>query len=320
MLAAIIQKLTGQTLVEYLGPRLFEPLGIENPVWDSHPNGVNFGGWGLNITTEDIARFGQLYLQKGSWHGRQLIPAQWVEAATAKQIANDDEGNQDWRQGYGYQFWRCALAGAYRGDGAFGQFCIVLPEQDAVLAITSGSADMQPTLQLTWDCLLPHFQPAALPANPAGAQALTLALHNLGLPVVQGQLHSPLAARVSGKVFSLEANRDGLHSLSLDLDAHTLSYQLSGADGQPTSYTLHFGMGQWVADTTWLRTFVPRKAASSAAWTAPDTLTVCTCMVETPFMSTIELRFTDQQVHANFHNNVYFISPDGPAQLVGQAE
>ena len=130
MLSAIVQKLTGQTLLEYLTPRLFEPLGITGATWDSHPNGVNFGGWGLNIKTEDIARFGQLYLQKGQWQGRQLIPAAWVAAATAKQVPNDPDENPDWEQGYGYQFWRCQPAAMYRGDGAFGQFCVVMPEQD----------------------------------------------------------------------------------------------------------------------------------------------------------------------------------------------
>jgi CubicO group peptidase (beta-lactamase class C family) len=319
MLAAIIQKLTGQTLLEYLTPRLFEPLGIKTPVWDTHPNGVNFGGWGLNITTEDIARFGQLYLQKGAWHGRQLIPAGWVEAATAKQIANDDEGHPDWQQGYGYQFWRCRPAGSYRGDGAFGQFCVVLPEQDAVLAITSGCQEMQPILQLAWDCLLPHFHPSVLPANPPAADSLARVLANLSLPVPAGMAQSAEAARVSGKVFTFEANRDGLHSLSLDFDSKTLTYQLTGRTGKPIKHSLRFGLGKWVKGRSWLRTFVPRKVATSAAWTAGDTFTLSMYLVETPFTGTIELRFVGQQVHASFSNNVYFISPDGPTQLVGQA-
>ena len=142
MLSAIVQKVTGATVLDYLKPRLFEPLGIDHPTWEASPQGISAGGFGLSVRTEDIARFGQLYLQKGEWHGKPLVPAAWVEAATARQTSNGSSPKSDWDQGYGYQFWR-SRHGAYRGDGAFGQFCIVLPEQDAVIAITSGVKDMQ---------------------------------------------------------------------------------------------------------------------------------------------------------------------------------
>src|SRR3974390_2598356 len=153
MLSAIVQKTTGETVFDYLRPRLFEPLGIEDPTWDASPQGITLGGVGLSIRTEDIARFGLLYLQKGKWNGNQLVPAAWVETATARQTSNGSEPTSDWDQGYGYQFWRCRH-GLYRGDGAFGQFCIVMPEQDAVVAITSGTRDMQTIMNLIWDNLL----------------------------------------------------------------------------------------------------------------------------------------------------------------------
>ena len=154
MVSAIVQKVTGQTVLDYLGPRLFEPLGIQDPTWESSPQGINVGGWGLSITTEDIARFGQLYLQEGVWQGARLLPAAWVAEATSKQVSNGDDPDSDWAQGYGFQFWRCRH-GAYRGDGAFGQFCVVLPEQDAVVAITAGTSDLGGVLNLIWDHLLP---------------------------------------------------------------------------------------------------------------------------------------------------------------------
>src|SRR4051812_18791584 len=157
MLSAIVQKQTGQTVLDYLRPRIFEPLGISQPVWATNFQGISLGGYGLRIRTEDIAKFGQLYLQKGSWHGKQLVPAAWVEAATSRQTSNGSNPKSDWDQGYGYQFWRCRH-GAYRGDGAFGQFCMVLPEQDAVIAITSGVKDMQAVMNLVWEKLLPEFK------------------------------------------------------------------------------------------------------------------------------------------------------------------
>lgn len=137
MLSAAVQKATGQTLLAYLKPKLFDPLGIENPTWEMSPQGISTGGYGLSVRTEDIAKFGQLYLQKGKWQGKQLVPAAWVEEATARQTSNGSNPKSDWDQGYGYQFWR-SRHGAYRGDGAFDQYCIVLPEQDAVIAITAG--------------------------------------------------------------------------------------------------------------------------------------------------------------------------------------
>ena len=139
MLSAIVQKLSGGRMLDYLQPRLFAPLGIRNPHWEQSPQGIDVGGWGLRITTADIAAFGQLYLQKGEWQGAQLIPAAWVEQATSLQVQNGP-ANPDWEQGYGFQFWRCRH-NAYRGDGAFGQYCVVMPDQDAVLAITSGLAE-----------------------------------------------------------------------------------------------------------------------------------------------------------------------------------
>ncbi len=96
------------TVLDYLKPRLFEPLGIEHPTWETSPQGITTGGFGLSIRTEDIARFGQLYLQKGKWNGKQLVPAAWVEAATARQTSNGSNPKSDWDQGYGYQFWRCS--------------------------------------------------------------------------------------------------------------------------------------------------------------------------------------------------------------------
>ncbi len=164
MQSAIVQKVTGETVLEYLTPRLFEPLGIDPPRWDANPQGISLGGYGLFLKTEEIAKFGQLYLQKGQWNGKQLVPADWIEMATRKQVSNGSDPTRDWNQGYGFQFWMCRH-GAYRGDGKDGQYCIVMPEQDAVVVITANTADMQKELNVVWDYLLPAFEPEALAPN-----------------------------------------------------------------------------------------------------------------------------------------------------------
>jgi CubicO group peptidase (beta-lactamase class C family) len=171
-ISAIVTKVTGQTVLDYLGPRLFEPLGIEHPDWQSSPEGYSLGGYGLRLCTEDIAKFGQLYLQKGKWNGKQLIPGKWVEQASSKQVPNDQEGHSkigiDWTQGYGFQFWRCTH-NAFRGDGAAGQLCVVIPEKDVVVAITANTGSFQDEMNAIWDKLYPAFQAGPLPED-AGAQ------------------------------------------------------------------------------------------------------------------------------------------------------
>jgi CubicO group peptidase (beta-lactamase class C family) len=158
LLSAIVQRITGETVLDYLTPRIFEPLGITEPSWEQSPQGISVGAWGLSIRTEDVARFGQLYLQHGQWDGTQLVSADWVREATSWRVSNEGTSeNPDSVQGYGYQFWQCRF-GAFRGDGKDGQFCIVLPEQDAVVVLTSEVIDMQGELNLVWKHILPALQ------------------------------------------------------------------------------------------------------------------------------------------------------------------
>ena len=204
MAGLMVQRLTGGTLIDYLTPRLFAPLGIEGATWQSDDEGYNVGGWGLRIRTEDIARFGQLLLQRGMWDGRRLLPEWWVAEATALQTSNGSDPDSDWDQGYGYQFWRCRH-NAYRGDGAFGQYCIVMPDQDAVVAITAGVSDMQQVLDLVWDHLLPAMEHEALP--PADNGPLAERLRGLSLAPQEGLSTSALAEQTFGAEVSVCAQR-----------------------------------------------------------------------------------------------------------------
>ena len=168
MLSAIVQQVTGEKVVDYLTPRLFEPLHIDKPKWEESPQGINCGGWGLYLKTEDLAKMGQLLLQKGEWNGKQLIPAEWVAEMSKKQVESINPGTRmeeaeakgmtketsDWMQGYGYQMWRCR-PGCFRADGARGQYIIVVPDKNAVIAITSNVENLQGELNLVWDNILP---------------------------------------------------------------------------------------------------------------------------------------------------------------------
>jgi CubicO group peptidase (beta-lactamase class C family) len=168
MLSAIVQKVTGEKVLDYLNTRLFEPLHIDKPKWEESPQGINTGGWGLYLKTEDLAKMGQLLLQKGEWNGKQIIPSDWVAEMSKKQVESINPGTRleqaeergmtketsDWMQGYGYQMWRCR-PGCFRADGARGQYIIVVPDKNAVIAITSDVQDLQGELNLVWNRILP---------------------------------------------------------------------------------------------------------------------------------------------------------------------
>jgi hypothetical protein len=320
MLAAIVQKLTGQTLVEYLTPRLFEPLGISGATWESHPNGVNFGGWGLNIKTEDIARFGQLYLQRGQWNGQRILPESWVEAATSKQVSNGEDPKSDWAQGYAYHFWRCRH-NIYRGDGAFGQYCIIMPDQDAVVAITAGVADMQAVLNVVWEKLLPAMEQKPLPADETTFENLAHTLKNLTITPPQGGATSPKAVYLSGRTYTFDPNYETLQSLRFDFenDVCTLTYHLLGGAKRRGKHHLTFGYGSWQEGVAFLGGLTPQRVVLSGAWTTDDTLTLTLCQYETPFIITITCRFEDDKLFYDFKINVSFGPLERP-QLVGKAE
>ncbi|HSB61475.1 MAG TPA: serine hydrolase, partial [Vicinamibacteria bacterium] len=318
MLSAIVQKATGATLLEYLRPRLFEPLGIRKPKWDASPQGVSFGGFGLSITTEDIARFGQLYLRRGEWNGRRLLPAEWVDAATARQVSNGSNPASDWEQGYGYQFWRCRHR-AYRGDGAFGQYCIVMPEQDAVIAITSGLRDMQAVLDLVWEHLLPGMKAAPLPSDEPTRARLGQKLASLSLAPPRGRATSPVARRVSGRVYELPKNDDGLEAVGVEFGRETTLVVRAG--GREHRVPCGSG-GEWRRGAALpmgrarLMDEPEYRVAASGAWTDDDTFTVRACFHETPFCATLGLRFAGDALVLDREMNVAF-GPTKRPTLVG---
>lgn len=154
MISAMLQAATGQTVKDYLTPRLFDPLSIKDVTWETSPLGVTLGCAGLSISNEELSRFGQFLLQKGQWDGQQLVPSSWIEFVTSKQI--DSSGSADWEQGYGCQFWMCTH-NAYRADGAMGQLCIVIPERDAVIAVNSNEGRMQDIMDAVWAEIYPQL-------------------------------------------------------------------------------------------------------------------------------------------------------------------
>lgn len=305
MLSAILQKVTGQTLLEYLQPRLFDPLDIVGMTWESCPLGIHVGGWGLNVTTEDIAKFGQLYLQKGVWNGQRLLQEEWVDEATSKQISNGDGGNSDWAQGYGYQFWQCRH-GLYRGDGAFGQFCIVMPEQDAVLAMTSGTNDLQGVMDAVWDHLLPAMEPSLLSPDQDSQAKLAERLEGLALEIPRLQPNSPLEATITGNKYLLEDNAQHWKSISLSFEDDQAVVVLRKREDENK---INVGRGDWAEGTSRLLQDEDKRTLSSFTW-AEDTLQLTMRYIETPFAFTILMQFEEEKVILNVKSNVLSDLPE----------
>jgi CubicO group peptidase (beta-lactamase class C family) len=311
MASAMVQKATGQSVLEFLKPRLFEPLGIADPTWNANFQGVSLGGYGLNLKTEDIAKFGQLLLQKGQWHGKQIVPASWIEQATSLQTSNGSNPKSDWEQGYGYQFWRCRN-GAFRGDGAFGQYVIVIPEHDAVIAITSGLNDMAAVLNLVWEKILPALQSQAISENLEAQEKLQARLKSLTIKKPKGMASSPVLAKVSGKTYAFPSNDRKLESLKIE--AGTTPGELTiitRTDGKEQSIACSaegWKRGTILAPSTGTA-LVPqaqRNIASTGAWSGEgdDTYTARITLYETPFVLTLTLRFVGEEVYYDSQMNI----------------
>jgi len=327
MLSAIVQKVSGQKVIDFLRPRLFEPLGIEGMTWETCPRGINTGGWGLRVQTESLAKFGQFYLQKGVWGGRSILPAAWIEEATTFKIQQPPpQGKElaeakltsDWLQGYCYQIWRCRH-NAFRGDGAFGQFCIVMPDRKAVVAITCETNNMQSELNLVWDFLLPAMQDDPLPADGASQDRLRQKLGALALPLAGGKADSPLADKISGKTFKIETNPGGAQSVSLRFQGDACAFTLNDAQGE---YPIQCGLGKWAEGITNMPGMPPKltvgdlrpcKVAASGAWRDENTFAMIWRFYETPHSENVTCRFDGDKVKVEFLGSITRISSPHPA-------
>lgn len=300
-LGSIVQRLTGETLTEYLRPRILDPLGVGETAWLQSPAGRDLAYSGMYATTDAIARLGLLHLNGGRWNGEQLLPASWVAEATRAHVANDDgtpgSAASDWRQGYGFQFWMSRHG--YRGDGAYGQFCLVLPEYDAVIAMTAETEEMQKVLDLAWEHLLPAFGPDPLPDRAARDEALRERLSRLALPPLAAKPAPPAdPAAWSGAEF---APRGGVCAAQKSLTGVTVAADGAGwllslaEDG--TRLELRFDGTAWAVEDG---PDAPVPTALSAGWTDADTLVADVLFVETPHHLVVTCSLTDRTFTARW--------------------
>jgi CubicO group peptidase (beta-lactamase class C family) len=318
MLSAIVQQVTGQTLFDYLRPRIFEPLSIHGIDWDKNPQGINLGLMGLRLHTEDMAKFGQLLLQQGRWSNRQLVPAEWIKEATSFKIASDNPSNKvpkelnDWEQGYCYQMWR-GRNNTVRLDGMGGQFVILMPDRDAIVVLTANAANTQEELNLVHNYLIPAIKPGkSIPADPESYNKLQKKQSALTLKTqVSKKPESSYPSKLSGKEFIVENNDYQIQSVYFGFENNECSFAIK-RNNQLSM--VKAGFGSWKVTNTKLTSLLapPRvtpskstdanyvvslssvKVGACYCWTDPGTLELTArYMEESLGPQTIECKFTE---------------------------
>ena len=237
MISAIVQKVTGKTVLEYLKEKMFNHMGVTVVNWEESPEGINTGGWGLHIQSESLAKVGQMWLDGGVWNGKQIVSKEWIEQMSAKQANGGDYG-------YGYQVWMCKYPSAVRADGALGQYVIVVPEKDVVIVLTEASfTNGKPQRNLIWDNFLPQLVDEPLPASK-DYQTLLAKQSAYTLEIPAGKDKSSVMKKLAGKKISVPKNKYGWKEVVFEQGADKqLLMHLTKTDG--TTYTQPMGYKKW---------------------------------------------------------------------------
>jgi CubicO group peptidase (beta-lactamase class C family) len=270
MLSAIVQQVTGQTVFDYLQPRIFKPLGIRGIDWDLNPQGINLGMIGLRLRTEDLAKFGQLLMQNGVWNGKQLLPKEWIKEATSFKIESNDPGNKspkdlnDWAQGYCYQMWR-GRNNSVRLDGLGGQFVMLFPDKDAVVIMTANARNTQNELNLMHYYLFPAIKSdKALPENAGLNSELQKRQAALSLKptTAAGLSKSEIESKISGKEFDLAKNNNNIQSVYFSFNGKECSFAIKRDDNISV---IKAGLESWKRSNTLSSSLLapPRTASKS---------------------------------------------------------
>lgn len=307
MLSAIISKVTGMSMIDYLYPRMFEPLGIEKPFWEEDGHGNNAGGWGLYMKSEDLAKFFLPYINEGKWiDGTQLVPEQWVKTATAKHTPSVSDGFIDNMCGYGYQFWRNPVANSFRADGLFGQRCFMFPEYDALVVLNSGESEDYKIMKVFWKYFPECFEYGELPENKKEHEKLLDALSSLEteqLPVMprNKELEEKFGARtikcktnaftsvISVSVLQMLYNKPGyINEMRLDFNDDGLAFTWKEKE---EVNTINAGMNGEYGVSLMKLGDLTYHAYSKAAWQENGTLKLWIRPVETAHVRKFTFEF-----------------------------
>jgi len=305
LLSALLQQATGQSTADFARQELFDPLGFGQVVWPADPQGVNLGYGDVRMTAHDMARLGYLYLRRGEWDGQQLLPADWVRAATTA-----PQGPQPGGGGYGYLWW--LTSDGYAASGRGGQYIRIVPEDDMVVVMTGGGGNGWDTLETL---LTSYLKPAiksegSLPPDAAGVAALQEALERAaGRPPFE-PLPTPelpaLAREISGRVYQLEENAFNLQALSLRFDQDDEAVITITNSGFPSGDPLF----SWRIGLDGVERFAPGRldmlAAAKGSWINDDTFEFWVDEIGNNHRWAFTLRFEDSQLSGRWEDATGF--------------
>lgn len=306
MLSAVLFAATGEQLLDYLQPRLFEPLGLTEITTETCPQGIHAGGYGMSVKSEDIAKFGQLYLQNGQWNGQQIVPEWFIKEASSKQVSNGDDLHSDWAQGYGYQFWQCRH-NAYRADGAFGQYCVVIPEHQTVIVTTAGVMEQQELLQVFWDELLPHLSVDANELSIDGQNQFMQAIEQYRYAPPHFSDNPVQVANWNKRIYTVAPNDVQITKLSFQFNKEHSILQLHSEEGEQT---LQIGHGAWIYNQLTLNG-IELPVAMCATWISRNKYIIEVRMLSKPYSDKWHCHFVGESLHISLTRNVW-IMPNSP--------
>ncbi|MGI6665086.1 MAG: serine hydrolase domain-containing protein [Christensenellaceae bacterium] len=306
LLSAIVGKVTQKTMADYLAEKLFAPLGIPAPLWQTAPEGVTVGGYGVWLTLEELAGIGQFLLQKGHWQGKQILEKAYVEKMTSAQV---EIGNRaaKWEKAFGYQVWILGEGQAYAGIGAFGQMYVVFPAQEMVFAMLGGSLHYMKVL----DVLMRHIP--NLEQQEGMAETKKLPKHWAEeIPAGASSWDMPQAMPLSNHTFSFSENLYGIEEMSFACGTEdTLRIKIKGEES-----IVPIGFGYWAegkfpvqedAETDVHHTPLFSAVAVSGAW-AQDLFHIAVVFYETPYRMDLYCRFTPHGIKIEVKRNVSFVA------------
>lgn len=301
MLSAILTRTTGETLHDYLRPRLFQPLGISGETWDLGPDGINPGGNGLTCKTVDMLKLGVLHSQKGLWQGRRLLSESWIERATRPHSPGR----------YGYH-WMTGAERSFCAMGVFGQLLVVFPDHGATLALTSAVNGTNACTRTLLPLVYRHFPRIfdGSGGDQGGAEErLEARARRAAASSPVSSAGRPPAARRGRLEYRMDPNPLGVTAMRLRLDADACSLHLSDGDGE---HVIEMGMDRWIeteADVPAAELhhgygMRPARVVASARWSDPDTLEMTWIFVESAFRDTVICRFEGDRIRYSRSVNV----------------
>lgn len=283
LLACIVEKLTGMSLLDYLTKKIFIDMEIYDIRWNPTDSGIKEGGCGIHVSCDDIAKFGLLYLNKGVWKGKRLISEDWIKQATQKVSENGDNGSSDWACGYGFQFWMM-YKGGFRGDGACGQLCVVIPEKELVFAVQACLGDMQNEI----DALL-EFAEHMFDADDT---------HEFYIPAFPVLKSDRKTTGFENIYYNIDENAVGWTGAYLTYDNMKDAIGLHLSDGV-NQYTISAGNGHYEESDFCAKMFQPKLTGLMSAKTPERIVISASYMINEDGCIDMHLRFriTPQDIH-----------------------